>query len=79
MTASSLSTSCPVPHGFERLSAGRLASRLRKVRGRCQGCSVGLYAVAALLLLAVLLAPEQPLAQASICERHNGPAACRVW
>jgi hypothetical protein len=32
-----------------------------------------------LLLLAALLAPEQPLAQADICQRHNGLAACRVW
>jgi hypothetical protein len=31
------------------------------------------------MLLAALMAPEQPMAQASICERHNGAAACRVW
>jgi hypothetical protein len=33
----------------------------------------------ALLLLAALLAPEQPRTQAEICQRHNGLAACRVW
>ncbi|MFZ9952353.1 MAG: serine protease inhibitor, partial [Vulcanococcus sp.] len=36
-------------------------------------------AIAGLLLLAALLAPEQPVAQADICQRHNGMAACRVW
>jgi hypothetical protein len=35
--------------------------------------------VIALVLAAVLFAPEQPIAQADICERHNGTAACRVW
>ena len=39
----------------------------------------GLAAVGLLLLLAGLLAPEQPSAQADICQRHNGVAACRVW
>jgi hypothetical protein len=34
---------------------------------------------AALLLLAVLLAPEQPQVQEAICHRHSGVAACRVW
>lgn len=38
-----------------------------------------LPAVVALVLGAALVAPEQPRAQAEICERHNGPAACRVW
>ena len=32
-----------------------------------------------LVLGAALLAPEQPRAQAEICERHNGAAACRIW
>jgi hypothetical protein len=36
-------------------------------------------AVVAGLLAALLLAPEQPQAQADICQRHNGAAACRVW
>ena len=35
--------------------------------------------VVLLLLGAALIAPEQPVAQADICERHNGAAACRVW
>ena len=35
--------------------------------------------VLGLLLAAALLAPEQPRAQAEICERHNGAAACRIW
>ncbi|MGB7563545.1 MAG: hypothetical protein WBM08_02215 [Prochlorococcaceae cyanobacterium] len=32
-----------------------------------------------LMLVAALVAPEQPGEQASICQRHNGVAACRVW
>ncbi|MCP9917056.1 serine protease inhibitor [Cyanobium sp. ATX 6F1] len=32
-----------------------------------------------LMLVAALVAPEQPGEQASICQRHNGAAACRVW
>lgn len=34
---------------------------------------------AVLLLLALLVAPEQPRFQEAICHRHNGVAACRVW
>jgi hypothetical protein len=33
----------------------------------------------ALVLLALLVAPEQPADQEAICQRHNGAAACRVW
>jgi hypothetical protein len=36
-------------------------------------------AVVAAALSALLLVPEQPKAQADICQRHNGAAACRVW
>jgi hypothetical protein len=35
--------------------------------------------VTILLLAAFLLAPEQPLDQQAICQRHNGVVACRVW
>jgi hypothetical protein len=38
-----------------------------------------LAVAAALVLLAVLLAPEQPQVQEAICHRHSGVAACRVW
>lgn len=40
---------------------------------------IPLALAAMLLLAAVLVAPEQPLAQEAICQRHNGVAACRVW
>ncbi|MEN9541153.1 MAG: hypothetical protein RLZZ459_1244 [Cyanobacteriota bacterium] len=46
---------------------------------RLTPCLRGLVVVGVLLIAAVVLAPEQPLAQADICERHNGAAACRVW
>jgi hypothetical protein len=31
------------------------------------------------LLVALLVAPEQPRAQEAICHRHSGAEACRVW
>lgn len=34
---------------------------------------------ALILLLALLVAPEQPGRQAAICHRHIGVEACRVW
>jgi hypothetical protein len=40
---------------------------------------VPLVLVAALVLLAVLVAPERPRDQAAICQRHAGAEACRVW
>lgn len=52
----------------------RAARGLVSTRGLQRLGLVGLF-----LLLAALLAPEQPRAQAEICERHNGAAACRVW
>ena len=81
MTASCLSTprlvrSAVLPAG---VPAAALSAFPRLGGRRRRGCAgVGL-AVLALLLLAALLAPEQPIAQGSICERHNGAAACRVW
>ncbi len=32
-----------------------------------------------LLLVAMVVAPEQPHAQEAICHRHSGEVACRVW
>ena len=32
-----------------------------------------------LLLVATLVAPEQPGSLETICQRHNGAEACRVW
>lgn len=52
--------------------------RCRDLAGISRGLSWPL-AVALLLLGAALLAPEQPAAQADICQRHYGIAACRVW
>ena len=33
----------------------------------------------AVLAGALMLAPEDPGSQASICQRHHSPAACQVW
>ena len=35
--------------------------------------------VGVLIASAMLLAPEEPVEQASICQRHNTMEACRVW
>lgn len=35
--------------------------------------------VSSLILSALLLAPEEPAEQASICLRHHRVDACRVW
>jgi hypothetical protein len=53
-----------------------VARRLR--RGESAGAApVALAAM--ILLLALLVAPEQPGRQAAICHRHIGVDACRVW
>jgi hypothetical protein len=69
MTASCLSTPLVVAHGLRR----------PLVRPRLRARGLALPAVIALVLGAALLVPEQPRAQAEICERHNGAAACRIW
>jgi len=33
----------------------------------------------ALLAAAVVIAPERPWVDGQICQRHQNPAACRVW
>lgn len=40
---------------------------------------IPLLLLAVWLSAAALVAPEQPLDQEAICQRHNGAAACRVW
>lgn len=52
-----------------------LARLLRRLR-----VADGLLPLVLLLVLGIaLIAPERPDVQADICQRHNGPAACRVW
>ncbi len=64
MTASCFSTSyAPRSVSLPRVRAGQLVAP----------------AIVAALLAVLLAAPEQPQAQAEICQRHNGAAACRVW
>jgi hypothetical protein len=62
-------------------------------RGRCvqggglerfwglAGCrpSAPLLLVILLVVVASLVAPEQPHDQEAICQRHSGEVACRVW
>lgn len=83
MTASCLSTPLapfrPIRSGSRRsaTAASLPAARCRAALASCGGRA--LLVVLALLGAALLLAPEQPIAQADICARHNGSAACRVW
>ncbi|HGY5548792.1 MAG TPA: serine protease inhibitor [Prochlorococcus sp.] len=48
-------------------------------QGQQTGFAFGSVLAAALLTGAMLLAPEQPERQGSICERHNPVLACQVW
>jgi len=73
MTASCLSTSLPRP-----LLASALRQR-RPLKTAVHPHQLLLSAVVAAVLGAALLVPEQPAAQAEICQRYNGAAACRVW
>jgi hypothetical protein len=77
MTASCFSTPLAVGRVLERRAP--LLASLPVARPRIRRRQLVLPAVVALLLGAALLAPEQPAAQAEICERHNGVAACRIW
>ena len=51
----------------------------RIVQGRQIGWAFHFVLPAALLTGAMLLAPEQPEQQASICQRHHPVVACQVW
>lgn len=84
-------SSCLVSPGLTT-SAYRLGGRkpaprwCRSLTGVLDGGAVSrssagapLALAAVLILVAVLVAPEQPQDQEAICQRHNGVAACRVW
>ena len=77
MTASCFSTPLTVGRALQRPVS--LLATAPGVRTRIQRRQLVWPAVVALVLGAALLAPEQPAAQAEICERHNGVAACRIW
>ncbi len=51
----------------------------RIVQGQQRGWAFHFVLPAALLTGAMLLAPEQPEQQASICQRHHPVVACQVW
>ena len=77
MTASFFSTPLTVGRVLERRAP--LLASTPAAGSRVRRRQMVLPAVVAVLLGAALLAPEQPAAQAEICERHNGVAACRIW
>lgn len=73
MTASCLSA----PLASSRRLPVRLPGRRRS--GVAPSGVLAIASAATVLFLALVIAPEQPQAQAEICERHNGAAACRIW
>jgi hypothetical protein len=52
---------------------------LRPAAIAVESCASVLGMALVLMMVAALVAPEQPLQQGAICERHNGAAACRIW
>ncbi|CAK6687877.1 serine protease inhibitor [Synechococcus sp. BA-124 BA4] len=72
MASSCFSTSRPLPASLPRPGQARPWSFPHAVGALP-------LVVVALVLTAALVAPEQPEQLAAHCERHNGPAACRVW
>jgi hypothetical protein len=79
MTASCFSTPLPVAHALPAAHGLQRPSLCVPARTRVRVSGLLLPAALGLVLGAALLAPEQPRAQAEICERHNGVAACRIW
>ncbi|MCP9797969.1 hypothetical protein [Cyanobium sp. Lug-B] len=87
MTTSSFGASLPVGPApsrplcrpFERALDQPFAGRGHRAPARHHRAAAPLLLAMALLLGAVVLAPEQPLDQEAICHRHNGVEACRVW
>ncbi|MFM9089344.1 MAG: hypothetical protein ACKOPT_14650 [Cyanobium sp.] len=57
----------------------RAVARHRRVSYAAGSPAVPLLLTAALVLMAVLVAPERPGDQEAICQRHSGEVACRVW
>ncbi|MFL0777199.1 MAG: serine protease inhibitor [Prochlorococcus sp.] len=51
----------------------------RPVVGQQVGWAVRAVVAVIVLMSAMVLAPERPELQASICERHNPVSACQVW
>lgn len=66
------------PRGVRRPLEGPRRS-MRRAFPAVASCSSVLGMALVLMLVAAVVAPEQPVRQGDICERHNGPAACRVW
>jgi hypothetical protein len=69
------------PSRASGLRSRRLATRVESNPfglGAGAGTAALLLALV-LLLVATLVAPEQPGSLETICQRHNGTEACRVW
>jgi hypothetical protein len=70
------------PRSAPACTEGTAGSTSRADAARVLECLPGVIPavlVALLLGVAAVAAPEAPQDQAAICQRHNGPVACRVW
>ena len=59
-----------------------LRQRRKRPMARGQGRAVPgvpLFVAFLLVIVAAVVAPEQPRDQEAICHRHSGEVACRVW
>ena len=67
------------PSRSSSLRSRRLATSLDSTPFGLGAGTAALVLSVVLLLVASLVAPEQPGSLGSICQRHNGAEACRVW
>ena len=54
-------------------------SSLDRVSARARSVFSPSIVAFAVLMAALVIAPDDPSSQASICERHHSSDACRVW
>jgi len=73
-------SSPPRPRSAQSKRSAHAKERVvhRAVCGR-SSASVPMVLAVVLVLMALVVAPEQPQDQEAICQRHSGEAACRVW
>lgn len=70
--------SVPMPPAKLQIQLAARTGRLGNVAAAPPLGLPTLLVVGLMVLLAATLAPEHPQDQAAICQRHNGPVACRV-
>lgn len=74
-----MATSSFSPSRSSGLRPRRLAASTNATPFGLGAGTAALLLALVLLLVATLVAPEQPGSLGTICQRHNGAEACRVW